>query len=200
MNGKMRAIGALLPLGLLLAACGGEEQPASTGDENLTGNEELTVAADTSSAYGSAAAAPVTPVQSGDNVDGPLTATGNLQPIAERFPPGSVTVTQADGGTRVLVKIDRYQPGTELAVSFVTGGCQEQGNVVHTVDKTMQVGTEGFATLDATAPVPTATLLDGRHSVRVHSPGSGPPQMVFACANLPAVTPNPGTAPVPNLP
>lgn len=200
MNGKMRAIGALLPLGLLLAACGGDDDLASTGDENLTGNEQLTVAADTSTAYGTDAAAPVTPVQSGDNVDGQLTATGNLQPIAEQAPPGSVTVTEVAGGTRVLVKIDKYQPGTELAVSFATGGCQEQGSVVHTVDETIQVGTQGFATLDATTPVPTATLLNGRHSVRVHSPGSGPPQMVFACAELPASTPNPGTAPVPDLP
>lgn len=198
MNGTTRAVCVLLPLGLLLA-CGADEPPGAV-DENLTGNENLTVTADTSAGYESQAAAPVTPVQSGENVAGPLTATGNLQPIAERFPPGSVTVTQADGGTRVLVKIDRYQPGTELAVSFVTGGCQEQGDVVHTVDKTMQVGTEGFATLEATAPVPTTTLLDGRHSVRVHAPGSGPPQMVFACAMLPASTPNAGTAPIPNLP
>lgn len=198
MNGTRRAIGVLLPLGLLLG-CGDGNEPAGNRSEDLTANEELTVAADTSQAYGTTGAAPVVPVQGGNNVDGPLTATGNLDPIAEQLPPGSVTITQVQGGTKLLVKIDKYQPGTELAVSFVAGGCGAQGDVVHTVAETMQVGTEGFATLETDTPVPTTTLMDGRHSVRVHSPGSGPPQMVFACANLPAAPQGAGEGPVPNL-
>jgi hypothetical protein len=157
----------------------------------------MAVAADTSEGYEEGAIpVPVEPVQSGGTVRGPLTATGNLVGIDENAPPGSIVVSEAGQGTRVSVKIDRYAPGSELQVSFARGMCSEPGDVVHTVDPLLTIGANGFATLIQQIPLPTRALLDGRHSVRVSTPGQNAPEFVLACANLPQapLTPDqPGT-------
>lgn len=158
----------------------GEDEPERTP------YEQLDLAADTAEGYESDAAAPVVPVQGGRTEGGPLTATGNFRGIAEDAPPGTVTVTEEGDATRVLVSITRYTPGTELEAEIVQGDCQQPGDVVAQVGEPFTIGQDGIATYNAIVPIPTARLLNGAHSIRVTNPGQGPPQIVLACADLPA--------------
>lgn len=186
-----------------LAACDvGEEAGVATGENpDRTGYEQMAVAADTSEGYEQGnIPAPVTPVQSGGTVGAPLTATGNLVGIEPNAPPGSIVVSEAGQGTQVSVKIDRYSPGSKLQVSFARGLCRQPGDVVHTVDQLLTISNEGFATLVQQIPVPTRGLLDGRHSVRVSTPGQGAPEFVLACANLPRAPLNPNQVADPAFP
>jgi hypothetical protein len=178
MKGSLRVLGGILTLSALLTACGREE-------ENRTGYEELNVTADTSEAYEEEIAAPVTTTQSGLTVEGPLTATGQLEGIAEGAPPGAVTVTEYGEGTTVLIKIDRYTSGTELVASLVEGPCQRPGDIVAPLGEPFEIGPEGFATYTTQVSIPTLTFLDGEHSIRINTPGQGAPEFTLACAELP---------------
>lgn len=178
-----------------LAACDAGEDP------NHTGYEQMAIAADTSEGYEEGnIPTPVTPVQSGGTLNAPLTATGNLVGIDPNAPPGSIVVSEAGQGTQVSVKIDRYAPGSKLQVSFARGLCSQPGDVVHTVNELLTINNEGFATLIQQIPVPTRGLLDGRHSVRVSTPGQGAPEFVLACANLPPAPLNPNQTADPAFP
>lgn len=192
----MRRIGMLGLAAWALLAAGCAEEPRTPalddeGAEDPTPYERLETTADTSEGYESEGAAPVTPVQGPEGpadvtVGGPLTATGNLRGIARNAPPGSVTISEQGAGTRVSVKIDRYTPGTTLVASLVQGTCQRPGEVVARVGEPFSIGTAGYATLTADVPIPARTVLNGRHSLRINTPGQGAPEMVLACAELPA--------------
>jgi hypothetical protein len=172
-------------VGLLAIGAGCGDRDA----EERTAYEELATTADTADGYQTAESAPVTPVQGTGTIEAPLTASGSLEGIAEGAPPGSVSVTEVANGTRVLINITRYQPGTELRASLVQGSCQSPGAVVTSIEETLRVGQDGIGTLDAQIPVPTTTVLNGRHSIRLTNPaavtGQGAPEMVFACTSLP---------------
>jgi hypothetical protein len=171
---------ALLGCGLLLGC-------SDTGQEAAeTPGQELSVTADTSAGFqDSAIPSPVTPVQGAEGA--PLTATGELRGTGTNAPPGSVTVTEAGaGGTQVLLKIDHYTPGTRLAATLNQGSCEQPGTVVAPIGEPFEVDPSGFATLQASVSQPTASLLDGRHSVHVTTVGAEP-ESVLACAELPEV-------------
>jgi hypothetical protein len=186
-----RIVLGLLVCSLGVAGCGDDEV------EDRTPYERLAVTADTAEGYEEGGVpAPVTPVQGPEGpadvtVGGPLTATGELRGVAGNAPPGSVTVTEYGQGTRVQVAIHRYTEGTELQASIVAGSCELPGEVVRTIPDILTIGTGGVATLVTQVPIPTRTLLNGRHSIRVTNPGATPPaantpEIVLACANLPA--------------
>lgn len=185
---------ALLGCGLLAGCQNPRAKDEATHEGTArTPEQQLSVTGDTSQGYRGPEAAPVTPVQGGTTLGGPLTATGNLIGIARDAPPGAVTLTEAGpGGTQVLIKIDRYTPGTKLAATLNAGSCGQPGAVVAQVGGPFEVESSGFATLQASVPQPTASLLDGRHSVRITNPGAvtprTPPTFTFACADLPAVS------------
>lgn len=153
--------------------------------EDRTPYERLENTADTAQGYGAAEAAPVTPVQGGATVGGPLTMTGQFEAIAEGAPPGSVTLTEVGEGTRVLIQIHRYTAGTTLAATLTEGTCDARGEIVEPIGEPFTVSPQGIATLDARIPVRTQNLMAGVYSVRLNTPGRGAPEMVLACANLP---------------
>lgn len=186
--------GGLMVAALWTAGCGGDA--VEREGQEQTPAEQLSTTADTSEGFQSGAPAPVTPVQGAEGnttttttEQGALTATGNLAGAGSNAPVGSVTLTESGpGSTQVRVKIDRYTPGSRLQASLVAGSCQQPGGTVATVGQPFEVEREGFATLVASVPQPTRALLDGRHSVRVASPGgAGGQQPVLACADLPAL-------------
>lgn len=175
---------------LLATGCGREE--AGLEEDELTGSQELATAADTSEAFEDPTAAPVVPVQgtrgpAGPTAGGPLTATGNLRGVAEGAPPGRVTVTESAAGTTVLVDITRFTAGTELAASLVRGSCDEAGSPVTLIGEPFRIQRSGIGILESEIGIPTRQILDGRHSIRIHSPDGNAPAMVLACADLPAL-------------
>ena len=174
---------------VLLAGCGRDDAGLEEQDDQ-TPYQELAVAADTSDAFEDSMAVPVVPVQGEGGptgVGGALTATGNLVGVAEGDPPGSVTVTEAPGGTTVLLDITRYTEGTDLAASLVRGSCDEAGSTVTRIGEPFRIRSGGIGRLNATIDAATRQILDGRHSIRVHTPDSDAPEMVLACADLPAL-------------
>lgn len=190
---------AVFTLGcLLVVGCQeeGQEVGIDPDVEDRTPYEELYTTADTAEGYESRnVPAPVTPVQGPEgqanvSVGGPLTATGQLRGVAGNDSPGSVTVSEYGQGTRVQVAINRYTEGTRLQAALVSGSCEQPGQVLRAIPAVIEIGAGGVGTLVTQVPIPTRTLLDGRHSIRVTNPGATPPtantpEMVFACANLP---------------
>lgn len=181
----------LLAASLFLGACSTEDVVVDEEVQNRTPYEQLAVTADTSEGFEEGAPVPVTPVQGGRTVggpDGPLTATGTFRGLAEgSYPPGSVVVTEEGTGTQVSVKIDRYEPGTELEVSIVRGGCQLPGTEVVSLGM-VEVGPAGFATEIFHADIPTQTVISEAYSIRLNTPGGEhAPEFVLACADMPAV-------------
>lgn len=174
----------LLTGAALLGGCGrGAEDPGGR-----TPYEELAVAADTAEGFGTEAGTPVVGVQGGATVGGPLTATGNLQGTRPDSPPGSVTVSEEGGQTRLLVTVQRYTVGTELQASIDAGRCGARGQPLHVVAEPIRIPAEGIATLDVVIPLQTQRILDGRHSVSLTTPrGQGTADVVLACADLPSV-------------
>lgn len=186
----MKRTGGLSALLCAVLALGCSQDTADVAiDEDVedrTPYEQLENTADTAEAYGGTDAAPVTPVQGGETVGGPLTMTGQFEAIAQGAPPGSVTLTEAGEGTRVLVQINRYTAGTTLAATLTEGTCGSRGEVVQRIGEPFTVSEQGIATLDARIPLRTQNLLAGVYSVRLNTPGRGAPEMVLACADLPA--------------
>lgn len=185
---------ALVGLAAAVVAACGRDEPGLDGEAvDRTGYEELTIAADTAEGFEeSEEAAPVVPVQGARGPaevtpGGPLTATGNLRGVAGDAPPGTVTVTEADGVTAVLVKVDRYTPGVRLRASVAAGACDASGIPVTRVGQVFTVGADGIGTVQGRVPIATREVLDGRHSVRVHTADGATPDMVLACADLPRV-------------
>lgn len=188
---KTTGVLTLTAAAVLIAGCGREEAGLE-GEGDRTAYEDLATAADTSEGFEGSGAAPVVPVQGATGPGevtpgGALTATGNLQGIAEGAPPGAVTVTESNGGTTVLIDITRYTAGTELAASLVRGSCNEAGVPVTRIGQPFTIQQSGIGRLQATIETSTRQLLDGRHSIRVHTPDGDAPDMVLACAGLPRV-------------
>ena len=181
-----RRIQALLIALLLVVGACSAEQRVDEEVEDRTAYEDLVTTADTSEAYESDRAAPVTAVQGTGTRSGPLTATGQLQGIAGGEPPGSVVITEDGPGTLVQVQINRYTVGTELKVALARGSCQESGEIVRALDGTIRIDAQRIGTLEERIPIPAATVLNGEHSLRVTDPGEGTAEVVFACADLPA--------------
>lgn len=182
----MRMItGGMMVGALLLGACGG-------GDDRVEEEpyESLATTADTSEGYATAEPAPVTAVQGGETVGGPLTATGNLAtPGGSSI--GSVTLRESEDATRVSVTVRGLAPGTEMQASLVSGRCASPGQVVGVMEGTGRMEEDGVAMWDGPLPVRTAALLDGQHAIRLTAPehardlrpgGAG----MLACADLPA--------------
>ena len=178
---RARTCPAALFAAVALAGC------AEGRDAANTPNEELTVAADTSAGYSTAAPAPVVPVQGGRTVGGPLTATGQFRtvdPLAGgEGPPGSLTVREDSAGTLVSLQVSGYPQGFELEAAIVRGACEAASAATVAHSGVMQVGTGGVLSRSFTAPVPTAQVLDGAHAAQLRHGGR-----VIACAELPAVS------------
>lgn len=189
---KRNALVWLLACGVLAAGCEDTAETAIDDDvTNRTPYEQLDVAADTAEGYKEEIAAPVVPVQGGETTGGPLTATGNLRGIAADAPPGTIAVTQRGVQSLVSITISRYTVGTELQASITEGSCERPGEVVYTIEEVIRIGPSGQAALNAEVPIPTTTLLNGNHSVRITNPGASPPradppEIVLACATLPS--------------
>ena len=178
-----------LAAGVLLSACtaegiGRDEPVAEDRDvEDRTPYEQLdNTAQSQAEGYGGPAPAPVTPVQGGATIGGPLTATGQFVGVNGNPPPGSVTLTQAENGTRLSILVNRSTSSAPLRVSIVGGNCQSPGAVVQSVPQTIQL-TNGTGTVDTVVPVQTAQLLDGRHAIQLTGAQGG---TVVGCADLPA--------------
>jgi hypothetical protein len=171
-----------------LAACGGirDEEHVDDRIAERTAYEEMAIAGDTSTGYRSSAPAPVVPVPGSGTTDGPLTATGNFQGVAEGFPPGSLTIVE-DGpnATRFSIVVQRYAAGAPLEFSVVRGDCRAGGQVVRVIGQA-QVPESGIVSQDYTVQLPTRTVMDGQHSVRIANPvRAGDPLVVLACADIP---------------
>ena len=191
----MRQIGVLaLAAGVLLAGCTGQgigkdEPVAEERDMERTPYEQLDNAAQSSDAYdGGPQAAPVTPVQGGATVGGPLTATGQFQGVGGNPPPGSVTLTETAGGTRLSILIRQYSGNAQLRVAVVQGNCQTPGQVVQMAPQPVQTAAGGIGNLETEIPVPTAQILDGRHAIQllVGEASGASSGAVAGCADLPA--------------
>lgn len=173
----------------LAGGCSSEpEQAAVQRDtQNETPYEQEFATADTSEAYRTGDAAPVSPVQGGNTLGGTaLTATGNLRGVGGgAAPAGAVTVTEQGPGTQILVSVTRHAPGTRMQASIVQGDCQQPGAVVATVPQVIEVGPEGIVNFNGTVQVATNQILDGRHAVRLATPDG---QTTLACSDLPALT------------
>lgn len=152
--------------------------------------EELPTAADTAEEqFRGDEAVGVISVQGGRVLQGPFTATGNLRTDAPGVrPPGAVTITEEQGSTRVLINLDNYDRGAELQATFVRGQCGQSGEVVQVLEPVIQVPQSGIASYETMVPVPTRTLFDGTHSIKIVPPPAEPglqdAAIVIACADL----------------
>ncbi len=169
----------MIPAALAISGCG--------GDESETPYERLETVADTAGAADGPGAVPVVPTQGGATVGGPLTATGQFEGSVEGAPPGSITLSESGAGTQVSVKLDRYSAGSQVQLSFSNGRCDQPGTPVLAVEPPIETEANGFATTVRQVDIPILALLDGRHSARLRDAGTGQPDIVLACANLPAV-------------
>lgn len=185
----MRRVWTLVLVGLTVGACRDndpEDFPVTDAREPYG---ELATAADTAEeAFATDEAVGVVAVQGGALVEGPLTATGNFGGDTAGRPPGAVTVTEVDGGTRLLISLDRYEADARLQATVVRGLCGEDGVVVAVVEPVITVPSTGLVTYEATVPLPTRPLFDGAHSLKlVPAPAAEGPQdagAVLACSNL----------------
>lgn len=196
---RFRSLGLICCV-LFLWGCGVDEDVAyeeialDPGVEDRTPYEQLELASDTSEGFTEHdEPVPVIPVQGEQGpadvtVSGPLTVTGELRPApGYARPPAAVTITAAGPGTQVLMRIDGYPPGTTLVPVLVRGLCDERGEVLTRIREPLTVGPGGLATITEQVQLPTRPMLDGRHSVRLITPGRDDLEAVLACADLPVV-------------
>ncbi|MEX2582919.1 MAG: hypothetical protein WD766_06585 [Gemmatimonadota bacterium] len=185
-----RVVGCCVAGLVVVGGCRGEEPEDYPVTAEREPYEELATAADTAAeAFATDEAVGVVAVQGGRQVPGPLTATGNVQGPTEGSPPGAVTITEADGQTELLITLHGYEAGSRLQAVFVRGACGQAGDVVHAVEPVIEVPAEGIAAYETTALIPTRTLFDGAHSIRLDHPtvigGDGARLAdVSACADL----------------
>lgn len=180
---------ALLMVVAVAVGCRGEDPEDYPVVDDREPYGELATAADTAEdEFGTDEPVGVIAVQGGALLEGPFTATGNLRGAGAAPSRGAVTITEADGGTRVLISLEGHQPGGELQATFVLGRCGEDGTVVQVVEPLITMPGTGVANFEATVPVPTRTLFDGAHSLKiVPAPAEPGPQSagaVIACADL----------------
>lgn len=187
----MERIGLAVLIGAVIAASGCGREEAGLEDPELTGSEELATAADTSEAFEDSGAVPVVPVQGAEEptayrgAGAPITATGNLRGPGDSAPRGSVTLTEASGGTAVLVDIRRYTAGTRLSATLARGTCSGRSSPIAEIGGPVAVGGAGLATIEGSIAASITRVLDGGHSVHVHDPSNPPPATPLACADLP---------------
>jgi hypothetical protein len=182
------AVACALIASVALGGCSGEEGEDFPAAAENTAYEELTIAADTAAeAFSGPEGIGVITVQGGRLVQGPLTAVGKLDGPAAEAAPGAVTITETETGTKLLLTLYGYESGSEIQAAFVRGACGQPGEVVHTVEQTVEVPGEGVATLDADVSIPTRQLFDGSHSIRLGHPtaisGATSLQEASACAD-----------------
>ncbi len=126
--------------------------------------------------------APVTPVP---NPGGGQAATGTLRALNDSGLTGSVTVMQAGTGTNVVVQITGAPAGGRAyQAALHEGSCQAPGRQVHALPIITLLGT-GAGSSNAIVPVPSTTVLNGKHTVLVHGENAGPATPPFACSDLP---------------
>jgi hypothetical protein len=191
MGGAMSriAVGCMLAATVALGGCRGEEPEEYPATAERTPYEELATAADTAAEeFRTDETIGVISVQGGRQVPGQLTAIGNVKGPLDNAPPGAVTVTETESGTKLLVSLYGYESGAELQAAFVRGACGGPGEVIEAVEPTIEIPAEGIANFEADLDIPTRPLFDGEHSIRFGHPteisDGAALQEVSACANL----------------
>ena len=185
----MKKLASLLAVAVVVAGCRGESPDEYPVVDEREPYGELATAADTAEEeFLTDETVGVIAVQGGRLIEGPFTATGNLRPEGAGSPPGAVTISEAGGGTRLLVSLEGQQVGGQLQATFVLGMCGQNGTVVQVVEPVITIPPSGLANFETTVPVPTRSLFDGAHSFKiVPAPAQTGPQdagAVLACANL----------------
>ena len=182
-----------IPLGLL--ACGSEG-----GDNIETDIERLTVSTDTTPGFETAAGSGlmVSP-DTGRN----MTVAGTLREVNQSGVTVSMTLTAAEGGTKLLFNANPLPPNASVDVILAPGDC---AGVLPTGEPvaTLVANANGTATTTTVIPIPAAAIMDGRHAVIVKGRQGGPATPPLACAEIPVNTPGgagqegaPGTSVVP---
>src|SRR5690606_7507720 len=123
-----------------------------------------TTAADTAGSLGGEEGMSIITVQGGAVTGGPLTATGQLRSPDGGSPPGTVTLTEENGTTRILLSLHGYQAGSQLQAVVVDAACGESGGAVATIEPPVTIPAEGVANLEAELGQPLEPLFEGGHS------------------------------------
>jgi hypothetical protein len=154
---------------------------AACGPEDRTAREELAVAADEDRGFRTDEPAAVVPVP--DTLGTGLTMTGNLMEMGGSGASGVVTITPEDGATLVRLSLTGVQPNTQAIPTIHRGACAEPGQLVEQLQPVPIEGT-GLGTANLVVDLPTQTIADGLHSIRVY-PEAGLDVAPLACADLP---------------
>lgn len=169
------AAAAVLWLGL--AACGGGEENAGSGEAGEGGPGT----ANTEGVEGQEAAPGV------QNIPRPeqTIAAGRLSPVNNSGVTGSVNLRDVAGQTEISLNVTGITAGNQqLQGSIVQGTCEQSGSEVAPVGP-IPVGAGNIATLTDTLTVPIGTVLNGQHALIVKGQNAGPSTPALACSALP---------------
>lgn len=169
--------GAMLVLagGLAAGGCGEED----TADSSV---DEYSITADTSTGYSTELPAPVTPVP---DTGGNVTVVGELAEVNNSGAGGAITLTAADSGAELRVRVSDVEPNTSVSVGIYRGDCAGVPGEAIVAPASIPVNELGIATGTVTIPVPPLALQEGLHAVHVYTENAGPPTPPVACAELP---------------
>jgi hypothetical protein len=156
----------VVPVAVLLAACGGDAEETDTA---LIETE--TPAAETAPPPG-ATTTPQMPAM-------PMTA--QLQSLQDSGVTGEATITGRGNQTEVMVRLMGAPPGGSHPGHIHSGTCQAIGGVVQALQP-VAVDSAGTGTMTTTVDVPANTAMNGQHIVVYHGAGGTP----VTCAAIPA--------------
>ena len=164
----------LMVLSVTLAACGGgDEAEVAEGDGAAMDTTAMTPAP-----------MPM-PADSGAMASGGMAGaqTVALQGVGGAPVTGSVAVSEAGGGTQVVLTVAGAGGAGTHAAHVHTGTCDAPGDVVAPLESVTADAT-GAGTSTTTLQIPMATVMNGQHIVAVHEAG-GSPGAPVACAAIP---------------
>jgi len=113
----------------------------------------------------------------------PETVLVSLSPVGTGTASGEASIRQDGARVAVQLSLRDAPPQESLAAHIHTGSCAAQGGVAFPLDPVITDG-EGLGTSVTFVDAPIATLADGNHYVKAHSPGETPGAPI-ACGDIP---------------
>jgi hypothetical protein len=174
---EIKRTSLLVALSLALAACGG-------GGETETIEGEGTAMAGDTTSMSTTAPMPM-PADTGAMAAGGMAGaqTVPLQGVGGAPVTGSVAVSEAGGGTQVMLTVGGAGGAGTHAAHVHTGTCDAPGEVVAPLES-VTADASGAGNSTTTLEIPMATVMNGQHIVAVHEAG-GSPGAPVACAAIP---------------
>jgi len=166
---RLVPVSSALLLGVLLSACGAEDDRVETfpGDGTMVG-------------------APATPPGTlpGETMDPAMdgtAATVQLQPLGGSDFGGEAVITDRGANVEVMVRLTGTPGNTTHPGHLHSGTCANIGGVVQALEP-ITTGADGTGTMTTQVDLAPMTVMDGQHVVVYHAVGGQP----AACGEIPA--------------